>query len=245
VCSDDPLAEALASVHPNVHRREKTAHVEKKNSDQGWLAQCKDDDERTYYGNISRSKDSVIEGTIDMLILAHSEIIGYSGSTFQRMARLLGELNPIVPIEKPISLQFFSVSEARRRIQSKLMPADMLLQVCSTVNLQGNISDAIRLLQLGYENASEQDKNAILFTLGIYYLNDNKPRMAVIIFEKLSQTEPSNHANSLHLIYALLLSNDYDLAHASFLTLKNLETKNLSSYESSILEFISEKLIPI
>ena len=245
VCSDDPLAEALASVHPNVHRREKTAHVEKKNSDQGWLAQCKDDDERTYYGNISRSKDSVIEGTIDMLILAHSEIIGYSGSTFQRMARLLGELNPIVPIEKPISLQFFSVSEARRRIQSKLMPADMLLQVSSTVNLQGNISDAIGLLQLGYENASEQDKNAILFTLGIYYLNDNKPRMAVIIFEKLSQTEPSNHANSLHLIYALLLSNDYDLAHASFLTLKNLETKNLSSYESSILEFISEKLIPI
>lgn len=245
VCSDDPLAEALASVHPNVHRREKTAHVEKKNSDQGWLAQCKDDDERTYYGNISRSKDSVIEGTIDMLILAHSEIIGYSGSTFQRMARLIGEFNPMVPIEKPKNLQFFSVSEARRRIQLNLMPTDLLLQICSMVNLQGNISDAIGLLQLGYENENEANKNPILFTLGIYYLNDNKPNMATIIFEKLSQKEPSNQANWLHLIYALLLSNNFDSALKSYEKLSQLELKNLSTYESNILEFISKKIIPI
>jgi hypothetical protein len=242
VCSDDPLAETLASVHPNVHRREKSAHVEKKIPDQEWLAQCKDDDERTYFGNISRSKDSVIEGTIDMLILAHSAIVGYSGSTFQRMARLLGEFNPMVPIEKPKSLQFFSVSEARRRIQSKLMPADMLLQVCSTLNLQGSISDAIGLLQLGYENESGQDKNVILFTLGIYYLNDHMPSMAAIIFEKISQTVPSNHSNWLHLIYALLLSNNIDLAIEAYGRLNQLEQKNLSGYESSILEFISKKI---
>lgn len=242
VCSDDPQAEALANVHPNVHRREKAAHVEKKNSDQGWLAQCKDDDDRTYYGNISRGKDSVIEGTIDMLILAHSEIIGYSGSTFQKMARLLGEFNPIVTLEKPANLQFFSVSEARRQIQSNLMPADTLLKVCNAINLQGNIDDAISLLQLGYEFASEQDKHALLFTLGIYYLNDNKPSMAAIIFEKLSDLEPRNHANWLHLIYALLISNSFELALKFYGKLNQLELKNLSNYESNIMEFISQKL---
>lgn len=242
VCSDDPLAEALASVHPNVHRREKTAHVEKKNSDQGWLAQCKDDDERTYFGNISRSKDSVIEGTIDMLILAHSEIIGYSGSTFQRMARLLGELNPIVPIEKPISLQFFSVSEARRRIQSKLMPVDLLLQVCSAVNLQGNISDAIGLLQIGYENENKENKNAILFTLGIYYLNDNKPSMAAIFFEKLTDDEPQKHLNWLHLAYASLLVNNKESALLSYKKFTDLRPNELPTYELNISKFIASRI---
>jgi hypothetical protein len=242
VCSDDPLAEALASVHPNVHRREKTVHVEKKNSDQGWLAQCKDDDERTYYGNIFRSKDSVIEGTIDMLILAHSEIIGYSGSTFQRMARLIGELNPIIAIEKPLELQYFSVTETSRRIQSKLMPTDLLLQVCNTVHSQGNINDAINLLQLGYEYESGTGKNAILFTLGIYYLNDKMPSMAAIIFDNLTQSEPKKHSNWLHLAYASLLANNKESAFLAYQKFISLDSYELPTYELSISKFIASRI---
>ena len=43
VCSDDPQAEALASDHPNVHRRVKTQHVEKQSSTADWLAPTEDD----------------------------------------------------------------------------------------------------------------------------------------------------------------------------------------------------------
>ena len=242
VCSDDPNAEALASVHTNVHCRKKTAHVEKKNAGLEWLAECQDDDERTYFGNISRSKDSVVEGTIDMLILAHSEIIGYSGSTFQKMARLIGEFNPLVNLEKPPDLQFFSVSEIRRKIIAKLIPVDLLLQICSVVNMQGNLGDAIELLELGYEFETDENKNVILFTIGIYYLNNNKPNMASIIFEKLIQEEPTKHSNLLHLIYALLLTNNLNSAKKAFENFNQLHLAKLSNYELNIYEFISNQI---
>jgi hypothetical protein len=76
VCSDDPQAERLASGHPNVFSRTKTSYVQKKQGDDSWLALSKDEDGRTYHGNIQRNKESVIDGAIDMLILAHLASIG-------------------------------------------------------------------------------------------------------------------------------------------------------------------------
>ena len=93
VCSDDPQAERLAAGHLNVFQREKKFHIEKKTDADHWLSQTPDDDGRLYFGNIQRSEYAVLEGAIDMLILGHSKIVGYSGSTFQRTAQLFGICN--------------------------------------------------------------------------------------------------------------------------------------------------------
>jgi len=98
VCSDDPCAEALASAHPHVHARAKAHHVEKKETESDWISLSKDQEGRLSYGNIQRSREAMIEGTIDLLVLAHSQIVGFSGSTFQRMAKLIGDVAPLVPI---------------------------------------------------------------------------------------------------------------------------------------------------
>ena len=74
VCSDDPQAEALACAHPHVHARNKTHHVEKKEEHADWISLSKDQEGRMSYGNIERSRDAMIEGTIDLLILALSLI---------------------------------------------------------------------------------------------------------------------------------------------------------------------------
>jgi hypothetical protein len=110
VCSDDSQAESLAAAHPNVFRRKKKFQIEKKMGNGDWLAQIQDDDGRLYYGNIQRNAEAVVEGAIDMLILAHSQIIGLSGSTFQIISKTLGEISPVILIEKPTSINYIRAS---------------------------------------------------------------------------------------------------------------------------------------
>ena len=242
VCSDDPLAETLASVHPNVHRREKAAHVEKKNSDQGWLAQCKDDDERTYFGNISRSKDSVIEGTIDMLILAHSEIIGYSGSTFQRMARLLGEFNPMVPIEKPMSLQFVSANELSRQINQRLITIDFLVQICNSLASQGSANEGLTHLQHYLETLNIEESPRILLDVSIYCLNYKRTNLAIIYLKAFLHEQPNNYFAWLHLSFAYLISNQQIKANYAFNNFLKFAPEKKSQDEANLATLICKKL---
>ena len=242
VCSDDPIAESLASVHANVHSRQKTSYVSKKELGRDWIAQCQDDDGRTYHGNIFRGKDSVIQGTIDMLILSHSDIVGYSGSTFQNMARMIGEINPVVSIHRPEPFEFFAMSEIKKRIDNKIISTQDFMRACAVVLDNFGQADAISLLEYYYEKCNASDAPFILYTLGVYLLNNDKPRVASIFLEKMTICQPENHSGWLHLCYAFLLLNELGLANKAYKGFINYQSEKISDYELSLVKFVQDRI---
>ncbi|NBQ39635.1 MAG: hypothetical protein EBU34_07590, partial [Alphaproteobacteria bacterium] len=166
VCSDDPQAEALACAHPNVYARPKIHHVEKIEAHADWISPSKDQEGRVSYGNIQRGRDAVIEGTIDLLILAHSQIVGFSGSTFQRMAKLVGDVAPLVQIAKPSALPYFSFTEMTQQIERQLIEPGLLFQVCQTMTQNGEAREALDLMRMGFEHMPNQFRSDIAHSLG-------------------------------------------------------------------------------
>jgi len=212
VCSDDPQAEALAGAHPNVHARAKAHHVEKMVADADWISLSKDHEGRNSYGNIQRSRDAMIEGTIDLLILAHSQIVGFSGSTFQRMARLLGEAAPLVQIARPPALPFFSFSEMTQQIERQLIDPGVLLQVCQTMIQNGQTGQALDLMRMGFERMADAHRPDIAHTLGVMLLNQNQPCQASLYFIAVLQVQTMRYSSWLHLAYAKTLLSEFDEA---------------------------------
>jgi glycosyltransferase involved in cell wall biosynthesis len=212
VCSDDPAAEALASAHPNVHHRAKQHHVEKSAADRDWLAQKHDDDGRLYYGNIQRNQDAVIEGTIDMLVLAHSQIVGYSGSTFQRMARLIGEVAPMIDLARPAPLPYYNPREIERQIQAKLIGCETVIQAANTVGTAGDTNGAIDILQAAIAHFEGHQLLDVLHTLGVVYLNQSKYRLGCIYLERVVQKDGSRFSSWLHLAFAEWAIGNHDAA---------------------------------
>lgn len=212
VCSDDPQAEALACAHPHVHARPKSHHVEKKEESADWISLSKDQEGRMSYGNIARSRDAMIEGTIDLLILAHSQIVGYSGSTFQRMARLLGDVAPLVPIARPPGLPYFSFTEMTQQIERQLIEPAVLVQVCQTMMQNGEAGQALDLMRMGFERMTDAQRPDIAHTLGVMLLNQNQPRQASLYFIAVLQLQNLRYSSWLHLAYAKTLLGEHDQA---------------------------------
>lgn len=243
VCSDDPLAEALASAHPHVHSRPKTHHVEKKAAGE-WTQACADDDGRIYNGNIQRGRESVVEATIDMLILAQSQIVGFSGSTFQRMARLIGEVHPLMPWDKPGTLPFVSSKEIKRQLEARVLPLDSLMQVCNSVGIGGRVDQAIELLQEATKFFSGSELCTLLHTLAVFHLNQGQAQMARVHLRHVLAQEPHRSSSWLHAAYADLLVNDLPQASESMRSFAASDQGNGSHADQTLMDFLSSR-VPI
>ncbi len=88
VCSDDKAVEERFGALPNVVVYPKRAHVEKL-VDGGWNSVTTDHSGRAYACNVNRSAVSVQDALVDLLVLARSQIVGTSHSTFLATALLL------------------------------------------------------------------------------------------------------------------------------------------------------------
>jgi hypothetical protein len=207
VCSDDPIAEALAAAHPHVYHREKRAYVDKRNAQDGWTTLTADDDGRLYHSNIDRNADSVIDAVIDMLILAHSSIVGFSGSTFQNMARLYGTHAPMVPVAKPaLEVSYLSLNTASRMIQSGAMSLGEALSHAAALYSAGRKVDAIQLEKAAIEYGRTKGMNDVnLFVLhynvAAHLINGGAPYEAGLYLEKALVLIP-DHAESKALLIA-------------------------------------------
>lgn len=241
VCSDDPVAEAIASAHENVFARTKVNHVSKKNESDAWLALSADDDGRLYHGNIHRSKDAVIEGMIDLLILAHSQIVGYSGSTFQKMARLIGENFPIIKIDKPIPLNYLSPKEIERQLRYKLLTADELIVFCNKIAMQGDIREAMSILSVGCEVFEASDYAKILHTLGIFSLNQNQPKLACLFLSEAVSIENFRYSSWIHLSFAYFQLNNQREHKFALEQAKLCQPNEISIHDGEILKFMSQQ----
>ena len=241
VCSDDPMAEALACAHPHVHCRPKKHHVEKKKEGE-WTQTCADDDGRIYNGNIQRGRESVIEATVDMLILAQSQIVGFSGSTFQRMARLIGEVHPLLPWKKPDPLPFVSSKEIKRQLEARVLPLESLLQICNTVGMAGRVDQAIELLQESSKYLKGQELCTLLHTLAVFHLNQGQAQLARIHLQYVLTLEPHRSSSWLHLAYADLLLNNLVSASESLRSYAQCGQENESHADQVLLDFLTPRV---
>lgn len=192
VCSDDPVAEALAAVHTNVHRRNKTNNIEKKNLTDGWTAPTLDDDGRKYFSNIQRGADAVLEGVVDILILGQSQIVGFSGSTFQNVARMLGQHAPITNLGMPPALSYPALQDIMRWMKGRQLS---LLQVCEFAEQMATadrLDDALKLLSAALEIFAGVDRFVILHNMSSYLLGVGRMAQASIYAKAALEIIPNS-----------------------------------------------------
>ena len=241
VCSDDPYAEALASAHPHVHARPKVHHVEKKETESDWISLSKDREGRLSYGNIQRSREAMIEGTIDLLVLAHSQVVGFSGSTFQRMAKLIGDVAPLVTISRPNALPFFSFTEMTQQVERQLIEPSVLMQVCQTMMQNGETGQAIELMRMGFERMADAHRPDIGHTLGVMLLNQNQPRQASLYFIAVLQLQNLRYSSWLHLAYGKTLMSEHDEAKQSLNKALDCRPLTLTPIEAMLQNALIER----
>lgn len=192
VCSDDPTAEAMAAIHPHVQRREKLSYVSKRNRDGGWQSPTADDSGRMYFSNIRRGKDATLEGVIDLLILGQSQIISYTGSTFQSVARLIGSALPLSDMKKPPPIVFIAVGDVSRMISKRVLPLNQLMGVCEELIASIRIEDAIALLQKALEHEVGMGRFVVLYNLGVYTARLEHYQHAMIFFRAALEISPES-----------------------------------------------------
>lgn len=92
ICSDSFETEEKFSILNNVIIYPKKHYVEKL-QEGSWNELTKDNEGRQFNFNVNRSKESVIEGFIDLLILSKTNIVVESHSTFLKFAKLYKNIN--------------------------------------------------------------------------------------------------------------------------------------------------------
>ena len=95
VCSDDPQAESkFSSSSSNIKIYSKKSYVELLDPNGGWNTITKDEYGHQFPFNVKRSKESVVEAMVDLLILSRSTVINTDHrSTFLQTALLLKKYN--------------------------------------------------------------------------------------------------------------------------------------------------------
>lgn len=206
VCSDDQQAECLAAGHPNVFRRDKKFYVEKKSAGGDWLAQTHDDDGRLYCGNIQRDENAVVEGAVDMLILAHSDIVGFSGSTFQKIAQRIGQNAKIVQITQPQEVAYVSPTELEKNLKRGLLDIPMALDLVRKVK---NKELELNLLSICLRFCNVNQRDFILYSIGLNYIKSNRIEMAEIYMRELLNSNTKSTIELFNLPFAQIMQKKF------------------------------------
>ncbi len=238
VCSDDPLAERLAAGHPNVFRREKKFQIEKSTLSGDWLAQTHDDDGRLYYGNIRRKEEAVVEGAIDMLILAHSQIVGFSGSTFQKIARTLGMICPVMVIERPVEFSFFSEKDVKDLSNTKLQTIEDFIKISDQLIKEKNVNLAIKILENAIEKFNEEDYSLMCFKIGLIALNNGIYKKSMIYLESAVKIKPYFGPALLYLTLCYYKNNKLLCASRTFNAYKLVKSSPLIDTEEYLYKML-------
>jgi hypothetical protein len=134
VCSDDASLEARFAQFPNVFVHEKTAYVEKR-ADGPWrgaLGSVTDSDGLPYTSNIERGAQSVVEACVDLLLLAASNPMRTSGSSFLALAERLKQANVV---NSPDSAPAPAPAPAPTQPESPMDPFTSQQEIIEVLNL--------------------------------------------------------------------------------------------------------------
>lgn len=87
VCSDDASVNTRFAALPNCSVYPKQAYPQKLQDQDHWQQATLDDRGRSFASNMQRSAEAVVEGLIDLLVLAQTQVLQTSHSTFQGTAQ--------------------------------------------------------------------------------------------------------------------------------------------------------------
>jgi tetratricopeptide (TPR) repeat protein len=200
VCSDDPVAEAMAAAQPNVRRRQKNNHIGKMHEAGDWNAPVTDDAGRSYFSNIRRGAAAVLEGVVDLLILGHSQIVGASGSTFQSVARMIGQHAPLVNFTPPAPIAYTALRDLLRIIKSRHLPLSEICNHAEALVKAGRSTDAIEVLLAALEISSGLNRFVLLYNLGVYLANLQRHNQATIYIKSALEICPG-HEQATNLFF--------------------------------------------
>jgi hypothetical protein len=177
-----------------------------------------------------------------MLILAQSQIVGFSGSTFQRMARLIGEVHPLLPWEKPAALPFVSSREIKRQLDARVLPLDALLQICNKVGVGGRVDQAIELLQVASKYFAGAELCTLLHTLAVFHLNQGQAQMAKLNLHYVLSQDPLRSSSWLHLAYAELLLNNLTQASQSMRSFATCGQGHDTPADKALIDYLKPRV---
>jgi hypothetical protein len=189
VCSDDPQAEKLASAHPNVRVRRKSSYVVKSDSETAWLTPTLDEDGRIV-GNLRRDRDSVIDAAIDLLILGNSSIVGYSGSTFQSMARILGDHYGLLPWKYPPTLNHYSTKEVLSQVKARCLNIGHLIQIAESWTGELREPSVFHTLNSALDHYGGEDRQQLLYALAQIAARNGERVLASLYLRELIRLAP-------------------------------------------------------
>lgn len=198
VCSDDPLAERMAAAHPNVRVRQKRSYVGKRSEGASWNALTLDDDQRAYYSNIERGAASVVEALVDLLILAHSVIVGFSGSTFQSVARLIGRVAPLIDLPRLPELPFLASNVCYRQLRAKRLSVTDVIALGEQFMAQDRREEGVQFLQAALNYFHDAHAFPILFNLAVALAGAGRVGEAEVFIERAIRAKPG-HLDSYNL----------------------------------------------
>jgi hypothetical protein len=154
-------------------------------------------DRGSYESN--RDVESVIDTVIDMLVVAHSSIVGFSGSDFQNIAQLYCSDWPFIEMEKPVQEIFFpAIGDLTRLIQTGGMSMGECVGQCLALHGQGRTADAMLLEKAAIEIAEAKNmRDEKLFSLhhnlAAHLLMDGHPYEASLYGEKAKALIPDSN----------------------------------------------------
>ena len=191
VCSDDPLSERIACAHGNVFARQKAFHVDKKDRQGKWNDATLDDEQRLYYSNIERGAEQVREAAIDLLVLAHSTILGFSGSTFQATARLIGQVAALLQTVRPPDIPFLAEVDCMRQLVAGRLSMVDVIGLGEQFLAQGRADAAIRFLQAALNQYPANQAFAVHYNLSWSLMNAGRHGEAEIFVQQALSSNPA------------------------------------------------------
>ncbi len=127
-----------------------------------------------------------------LLILGQSQIVGFSGSTFQNVARLRGQYAPITQIAVPPGINFSALQDVIRWTKNRQLS---MLQVCDIAKEMmeaQRLQDAMELLGAALEIYSGADRFVILHNMSAYLLEGGRAVQALIYAKAALEIIPGN-----------------------------------------------------
>jgi tetratricopeptide (TPR) repeat protein len=145
-----------------------------------------------YYSNIRRGKEATLEGVIDLLVLGQSQIVSFTGSTFQSVARLIGKVGELSTLQKPPPIQFTAVGDVTRMLKTRSFLLGQLIGVCEELIANDRIEEAVLLLRDALEREVGMSRFVILFNLGVYTTGLQRYQQAMIYFKAALDIRPES-----------------------------------------------------
>jgi tetratricopeptide (TPR) repeat protein len=184
------LTERIAVAHDNVRVRIKSAHVSRKSGQGNWNDLTFDDDRRAYYSNIERGAEAVREAVVDLLVLAQSSIVGFTGSTFQSVAQMIGQVASLLPLDRPPELIFPALTDCLRRLTTGRMPLLEVVSLSEQLLTQGRQDDGLCLLQVALNHYYGINAFPILFNLAVALANAGRYGESEVFVDRALQSNP-------------------------------------------------------